>query len=909
MTRFATGRVGLVVWWRHLQNGWSIVTAIGIVIFVVSSAIALGPRILETATGEDLTETIRSASPEQRNIRFGQLTEIGAGAPGRAFSNVEWIGDQLRDDHIPSSVLALVSQQQWLFDSPQFIVGSYPDQIEAQFAPTFRFREQSEIEEHSQLIAGTLPMKRDPELRLEGPDCPEEVSEIEAYEPPEGVLCGLVELPLFETAVSPITAEELGVEIGDRLMLRPDPTALGFRTAAIGVAPVRIVLEISGIIGLDDRGDEFWYGDTLLHQPRTVENSDFRLVFAAGLLGGDQYRPFRDAVHAAGLDFSWRYVLDPDLVEGADPEQLVTDVEKIAPPDTEVFTLLPTLLEDHIAQRRLTLQVWSLILAVFAGAAATVVLTLARGDAIRRRGISALMTDRGASKSQLLALNAGTAVVLTTLAATAGGALGWMAFPSTSSRVPTIGVLLFGLGCVAAITAAGREREAAGRARLVVMSSFLLGLTSLVVALLRRRDSGVGDATSGAFDLTLTVAPVLVVGSVAVLGAWAIGPLARLGARMAEGSRGEAWLIGFRRLGAQQESLRGPLLAVVMAAGLAVLAIVLSTSISASQEESSFQFVGAEYRVEMTIVGIGLPDQLMEGLVELDPDVTFGAVLPFERFIGPSSGFVADLVALDNGPASASAQGPGVDLVGPWNAPHLPGPGDQVRLTAGGFAVPLQVNAHVERVAGFDSTRAVIVIDRASLADATNEAFAAATVAFVGPTVDQSELEALVEDVPAVQLVSRRTQLAEITGDPLSTWTRRGLLTGAIGGVALAIAAAVAAVMVGSPARTRDLSFLTVLGVERRGVVRVAMAELAPLFAATVLFGLVSGVLTARLLGPNLSLKAFADGTASAGVVIDGTSLLITAAALVGALGIALAIVARAMRRLDHAMMLRRGSD
>jgi len=91
--------------------------------------------------------------------------------------------------------------------------------------------------------------------------------------------------------------------------------------------------------------------------------------------------------------------------------------------------------------------------------------------------------------------------------------------------------------------------------------------------------------------------------------------------------------------------------------------------------------------------------------------------------------------------------------------------------------------------------------------------------------------------------------------------------------------------------------------------VRVAMAELAPLFAVTVILGLVSGVLTAQLLGSNLSLKAFADGTVSTGVVVDAVSLLITSAVLMGALGVALAVVARAMGRLDHAMMLRKGSD
>lgn len=919
--RLGLGGVGFVVWWRHFRSSWSILGAIGLVILVVSASVALAPRILQTATADDLTETIRTATPEQRNIRLHRLTEIGAGAPGRAFSNIEWFGDQFRDNHIPPSVVDLVSEQQWLFDSPQFVVGSYPDQIEVRSAPVsttfsrftewrsaFRFREQSGIEEHSRLIAGAMPVLQDPEFRLEGPECPEEVADIEEYEPEDGVECQLAVLPLFQTALSQITADELELDVGDRVMLRPLPSEVGFQTSH-GVDGLRIILELSGIIELDPIDDAFWYGDELLHRPRTFENSDFRFIFGAGLLGGEQYRSFRAAVNGASLDFSWRYLLDADLVEGVDSEQLAIDVEKIAPPDVDVVTLLPELLQDHLAQRRLTLQVWSLIGAVFAAAAAAVVWTLARGDAVRRRSISGLMADRGASSRQLLLLDVATAIVVTGVGVGAGSVIAWAAFADTSSRAPVLAASAFGLLCILAMSIAGRTSMESGRTRLVVMSGFLIILAAVVVVLLRRRDSGVEDAARGAFDLTLTVAPVLVVSSIAVFGSWLVAPLARAGARLAARTRGALWLIGLRRLGAQRDALRGPLLAVAMAAGLAVLAAVVSTSIASSQEEAAEQSVGAEYRVEMTIIDIGLPARLQEQLRELDPEVTFGTVLPFERFIGPSSGFVADLVALDNWSTSLSGDAVSIDLVGVWNASHLPAPGDRVTLTSGAHAVEMDIRQQFDRVAGLEASRAVIVVDRAALAEATNEPFAAPTMALLGDGVDRAALEALIEDVPAIRVVSRRDELAAITDDPLSTWTGRGLLVGLLGGVALAFAAAVAAVMTGSPTRTRDLSLLTVIGLERRGVVRVAMAELAPLFAVTIALGLISGVVTAQLLGPNLSLEAFSGGAVSSGVVVDGWTLLLVSAVLVGALGLALWLVARTTRRLDHAMMLRRGSD
>ncbi len=922
LRRPRAGGVGVVVWWRHFRDGSNILGAIALVILVVSSSIAIAPRLLQTATADDLTETIRSATPEERNIRFHQLTEIGAGAPGRAFSNIEWVGGQLRDNHVPSSVLDLVSEEQWLFDSPQFVIGPYPDQLQVRMGlPTttfsrftewresFRFREQSGIEEHSTLIAGAMPVAQDPEFWLEGQGCPDEVADIEEYEPDDGVECRVVVIPVFQTVVSQITADELGFGIGDRVVLRPLPSELGFQTAATGVVGVRLILELAGIVELDPIEDGYWYGDELLHRPRTFENSDFRFVFGAGLLGGDQYRSFRAAVSGMGLGFSWRYLLDPDLVEGADSEQLAIDVEKIAPPDVEVVTLLPALLEDHLAQRRLTLQVWSLVGAVFAAAAAAVVWTLARADAVRRRSISAMMADRGASRRQLLLLDSGTAIVITVVGVGAGSAIAWAAFTDTSSRAPLLAAGVFGLGCVAAMTIAGRSAGESNRSRLAVMSGSLAVLTIAVVVLLRRRDSGVEGAARGAFDLTLTIAPVLLVASIAVFGAWLVAPLARVGARLAMRTRGALWLVGLRRLGAQRDALRGPLLAVVMAAGLAVLAAVVATSIRESQEAAAQQSVGAENRIEVTLEDIGLPPSLEEQIRALDPDATFGVVLPFERFLGPSSGFVADLVALDNWPTGAAGDGASIDLVGDWSAPHLPGPGDRVTLTSGGHAVEMGVRQQFERLAGLEGSRGVVVMDRTVLAELTNEPFVTPTVAWLSDGVDRADLEALIDGVPAVRLVSRDDTLTAITDDPLSTWTNRGLLVGALGGVALAFAAAVAAVMTGSPMRTRDLSFLTVLGAERGGVVRVAMAELAPLFGVTVALGLASGVVTARLLGRNLSLDAFSGGSVSSGVVVDGWSLLVVGTVLVAALGLALWFVARTTRRLDHAMMLRRGSD
>lgn len=922
------GRLGAFVWWRRLVDARRMMAVVAAVVGAGAVFIAGAPRVLDVATVDDLRHTLTDATPEERNIRFVSRTEIGAGAPGVPFSNIEWIGGRLRDENLPPTVRELIADEQWIFDTPQFVATTYPDAVSSRFPPTFRFRQQSEIDDHLTLIDGSLPMPREPELRLEGADCPD-AGDPATFEPGDGVECEVVEYPIFETAMTEVTASEFGIALGDRIetlgdrqaavdgrplvigdrfMLRPDQTQLGFRSAEFGLGDLRLIVEVSGIIELTPADDEFWYGDVLLHRPRVRENNDFEFVFAAGLLGPEQYRPFRAAAPGVGLDFSWRHLVDPALVEDTDSEQLATDLERISPSDADVVTQLPELLQDHLAQRRLTLQVWSMIALAFSAAATAAIATLARADAVRRSAVEAVQEGRGASRTQLAAADAATAAAVVVAPAAVGAGIAWWAFPAADHADSLVATTLFAV-VGAAVFVGARTEVVVPRARRVLVRVVLVGAATALVALLRRRDTGVDEAVAGQIDPTLMAAPVVLIVAIAVLGTDLLGPAARVMARRGDRSAGPVLFVGLRRVATTVSTIRGPLLSVVMAAALSVVAAVLGSSIDAGLHAAARQRVGAEVRVHSTLPEIPLPADLVEQIHVEGDGVRLGSVLPFQRFEGPRGGFVADLVALDDAGRRGSADDPiGVELVGPWRGSQLPDVGETFALELNGFVVPLTATDRADRRAGIRTGASTVVVDRAAFAAATTDQLAAPDFVLIDDGGAIEQLRALVAGRPAVALSTHGDELDRLAGDPLSTWTRRGLRLAASGGLVLAAIAALAATVIHADDRRRDLGLVTVLGGTRRAVVRIALAELVPTYAAAALLGVVGGVFAVRSLGANLTFEAFSDGAVASGVVVEGRVLAAVVLAIAAVLAIALFTAARAVRRLDHAMMLREGN-
>lgn len=927
-TRAQTGRVGVRAWWRQVVDARWVGVVIASVVLAGAVVVAAAPRVLEVATVDDLRDTLTDATPDERNLRLTSLRHIGAGAPRDPFSNIDWLGGQLRDGTLPESVRPLIAEEWWIFDTPQFTVSTYPDQVFARHPPTFRFRQQNGLDDRMTVIDGALPVARDPEPRLVGADCPE-LDDPSTFEPAADQQCAFIEYPVFETAITALTAAELGTAmgseivelgdrtaaingrplgVGDRFILQPVTTELGFRTSQVDLGNARLIVEIAALVELESSDDEFWFGDELLHRPRIRETNDFEFVFAAGLLGADQYRRFNRALPETSLEFSWRYLIDPDRVETTDSETLVTELEKISPAEAELVTRLPDLLSEHIAQRRLTVQVWSMIGLAFGATAMAAIATLARAQSVRRGEITSLMEARGASRLQLIGVDLLTALGVVGVPVVIGSAIAWRAFPNSDSRASVTAAALFALFGVAVVTLAA-IRSTRSPARRFLARGALVVAAVAVVALLRRRNTGVDAAATGQLDPTLMLAPVLVIAMIAVIGTDLFGPVARLGARLMRRHVGPIWFVGLRRIVASTNTIRAPLFAMVMATALSVLATVLGSSIAASQDLAARQRIGAETRVETLLPQIPLPVDLIEEIDLRHPEAVFATSRVRQRFDGPRSSFVADVIAIEMADQDRPVEERlPATLVGPWDATHLPVVGDDFDLEFGAFVVPMRATNTLDRLPGVRIGAPTVVVDHTLFAEATSDRIAVPDLVLIDDVDAAASLHTLVDGRPGVAISTRVAELERVAGDPLSIWTRRGLLLAAGDGLALALITAVAATVVHAPGRRRDLGLVTVLGGSRADTIRIALTELAPTYLATTLLGVVGGIVSARLLGPNLTFEAFSDGAVSAGVVVEWSAVAVVVIATLIVLAVVLGFAARAVRHLDHAMMLREGN-
>ncbi len=932
--------LGTATWWQQMRSDGRANLVIAVVVFATAFAVALAPRVIEHASRLDLSETVRTATPEQRNLSFEARRQIGAGAPRDPFFNIDVVSRNLRDDHIPPSVSNVLSSDQWVFDTPEFVVSSFPDQLQGPFPTTIQLRYQSGIEDHLRLVEGALPTAQDDIVRLEGPDCPNESltkDQIEAFEPLEDQDCSLVELPLFEVAVTQQTADDMMVAIGELLTLLPSATDLSFQSPEVNIQALRFVLRVSGIIELDDEELEYWYADSSLHRPRITENPDFRFVFAVGLMSPDQYRPFRNAARGVDLDFAWRFLVDPELVDRAEASELAADIERIGPPDVQVVTLLPELLNEHLAQRRLTVQLLSMAAVVFAVAAFAAVWTVAIVDAARRRATTELIVDRGASRSQLAAHALQTGVFIASPAVLTGAVAAVLLLRKTSV-LPSV-LLAVGVGVVTiAIVVVTKLPQRTGREgkrlrlRRLVAEVLLIGLAVAGVVLLRRRATDVASSAANGFDTTLATTPALIALATGVVALRLIGPLAQGLSILANRQRGASWMIGVRRLVDQPRSLRTPILTISIASMVAVFAAVVYSSVADAQEAAAWQTVAGEHRIETANPRLPLPEQVQEAVTSSDGRVAFGSTMRFQRFSGESGDFVADVVALDvaefqalvenspladqvsaalDGVAGAVSESEPLRAVLVGNSEHRERLDESASLMMGRYAIDLQFLSATDHFPGVPSNRQAVLVDRALLTTRTDDRTTAPTVALLG---QPGELDDRVRTVVQQQILpphitSREQRFLALAGDPLSTWTTRSLLWLGVAGLVFAVITSGAAAVLTTTARQRDLGVLAILGHERRSLGRLVAIELLPGITIASILGATAGGAAALLLSDNLSLGAFAIDAGSPSVRLNWWVVLQVVAALAVAVGVTVAVTVRSLRRLDHAMLLRRESQ
>ena len=641
----STGRATLAVlglWFRMVRAEPLLALGAAVVVALAAVLLAGGARLLGQVSTDDLRRATDEGLAEDRTVSHEVDTRIGAGPTGDRFALVDRRGQAFRDRLAPE-VEAVLGPRQFVVESAPFRVSSFPDQDDGPFVLSFRFRHHQDVADQVRLVDGALPGAADPIPLLLGTDCPVDPTAVDRFERDRSRDCREVAVPVHQVALTAQMADDLLVDVGQRVILRPDAVHSDWRFVFGQSLEARIVLEVSGIIELTDQLDDYWYGDPSLHRARVFENADLRLVDGAGLIDPDSYaRLLRDTL-GPPYHYTWRFPVVAERLETDDVGPLLTEADRIESPDGRVVTQLPGLLIDHLAQRTQTVSLLSTVFAgvvALAGAAVWVLTELAMD---RQRASWRLALERGAGRDRLLAASAFHGLAVAVPAAVVGWAVTVAVLPEVPAGIGAGPVVVLAIGTAgatvgAAAVAVGRRTGAGGRvavdrvertrARRLVGDGLVVALAVGAAFLVERRADGGRTEVDGDLDRLLAVTPVVTAMAVAVLTLRLLGPLLTLASAGPQRARGAVAFLGLRRLVDGRRSARSSVLVTVVAIGLAGFGASLATSMARAQEAQRWQAIGAEAELRSAIrAGMTIDRELVEQAGELGP-MAVGAEFP-----------------------------------------------------------------------------------------------------------------------------------------------------------------------------------------------------------------------------------------------------------------------------------------
>lgn len=941
--RFGSLTLGARVLWRQLMGAPAAVTAIFVATLLTALFVTAAPRILERVSADDLRESLIEAAPEQRNLRAETSARMGAGPIDDPFSHVRDRGEDILQTGFPSAVRSIVANTRYLVESAQFQVSSFPDRVSGPFPTFFRFRYQEGVEDETTLIAGAMPARREPIAMLVGEQCPDDRLATEGFEPVPEVDCAVVDIPVFEAAITADTAEAMMLGVGDHVTLTPDTQDRLWAAAAI-TQRVSYILAISGIVELSDVTEETWFADPYLHRPRIMENADFRLIFATGLMDPDSYGRMLTEIDFASLDYTWRYFVDPDLVDATEASRLRAEVDKIIPPNEEsVITLLPSLLTEHLERRALAVRLMSIAVASLVFAAVGVVLVLAALVAERQVGATVLIRDRGASSGQLTLTSVYTGLLLVVPAALIGFLVTAVLVDDTGTQAPGRGAAALAAGGTAAVAVAsspyifrrlGALRRpgtppSASSGRRMVLEVFVLVAAAASVALLRRRGSSDAPA-SLEIDPLLAMAPAVVGLAVGMVAIRLIAPLMRVMSGLAAKGRALVAFIGLRRLVALPAAGRAPTLVILVAVAVAIFSSVVRASIAEGQESHTWQVVGADFRIDAHGPGVPLPQAVdpevlaagspwAEAALLLDVDVLGADHAPGVLVLAVDADAYREVVttpAVDleglQALAAWSGDGPLPVLVSVhWSVEETPPVGGEFVLGMGAVDPTVGVVGVVDQFPSLPVGAPFVIVDLAGLRRAGGDLALPATTFYLrSPESATERIATSLEGMDILARLSSRHQVEDdLAGNPFALWVDRGLAVAFYLGVIFAMAAAVSLLAVTAARRRRDLGFLRILGLHPKQATAITALEQMPPVLVATLVGAATGAVVARLLAPALDIDSFTGGLLLAAIVVDPVAIAAATGLIMAVLGAAVAMFVAVTRVEDYGRLLKVGDE
>ena len=913
MTRLRRALAGLALVRARLRPDLVPLLLVAVLVALTAGLAAALPRLFAASADAALRHAAATAHSLSRNLEFAQDGHLSP-LPGDPLGAIAAEGAELRAQ-LPPSVAELVVTQTDGFEASEQLVADAPDRVPI---TQLTLAHQVGIDELITYVEGRPPTGTTERVTLEDRLDPAEV-------PFEAIA--------YEAAVSTATFDMLRLEIGDRLLIAPQPEQGGF--GGVGNANLGYSLvDIVGRYDVRDPDDPRWFDDSSLQVPN-VEPISIELVIyhATALVAADAYATLggpQPASSTVDLDlpfrYLWRFTVDPARLDSAGIDGFLDELARLraAFPFAGVTfgSGAPSLQTDldgvgarYLAQRRTAEGVLLTAALGPAGAGAGAVLLVALLVLRRRRTAIALVRGRGASSVQVLGGQLAEALLVALPAALAGAGVAALLVPGGSSAADGAGLrealgigVLVALGAVAAFAIAAwplaraanlptTERpptrptlgRLVGEVALVVLAA--IAVTTLLGRGLRSTDA------ERVVDPLLAAAPSLVaLAGAVVLLRLAPVPIAGL-ARVAARGRGLVGALATRTATRQPFASSVPLVVVVLATSLAAFGAVVLGSLDRAQARASWLEVGADVRVD-TLGGQSVPPNLWDGLPDAERPAAVAEVASLTATLRGESvrPIRATLVAVGVAEHAAVVAGSPIDdvsfdalrvddLAGIGSAERpLPAfvssdlvergdaaPGSVLLLAASGRDVVIRVVGVLDGVPGLVDQPRQLVLPLDGMRAALPERTLPAEQLLVrlGPATEDAVDAAAAADATVLDVEHRSTRAAALAGAPLVTTIRGGIAL-ALGIAILYAALALAAGLVlAVAARRRQLTILRTLGLARADVGRLVVLEHLPLVLLAVVGGLGLGAAAGVLLVPALGLTAF---TGSAGT---GTGLTI----------------------------------
>jgi len=694
---------GLGLWRRVVRTR----PAGALAIFAVTLAAALlvtgGARLLDRVSTDDLVDAIESAEPRAANIQYVTDGRFGVGSVAEPLSRIRDRGQEIFDDELTTPIQDIIVDQQFVIESPPFRVSSYPDQDEGPFTRTLRIRFQSELDDHLTVVDGRAPGERALRSVLIGDECPPDMSAVDEFlaaagtDPaPEPLDCRVTDVPVYQVAMTAQTAADLMVDVGDTVVLRPEPTHPRWAFVRAEFLSRVILVEVVGIIELSDPSDDYWFGDDALHRPRIIENPDFRLIFASAVTPPVDYRPMVRDIQDVHFDFAWRYIVDPARIDQTEAADLAAEIDKLGSNEDQVITLLPEIINQHLVERTLTVGLMSTAFAgvLVVSAAATFVLASLAAD--RQHHSLRLLLDRGIGRGGLRWTGLWHGLVVSVPAVVAALAVvGQWVEQAPWSRPMAAGGLV-AVGVVGSVVAAvwlatdraakgtvsgprsvprsgtihdlvADESQVAAARRLVRDAALLLTAVGAVVLVRRRAEFGVGAAStvggdgnragggslaavagSGVdLDLLMAMAPPVIGLAAGVLTIRLLSPLFQLLAGLGGRMRGAVLFVAFRRVVSQGRAARSAVMIVVLAVGMAGFATTTRAAVAEAQRVNGWQIVGADLALRGSTLDAPVPAEAAKEVEAFAASTVAGFQQPLTKLSVPPDLPPTELLAVE----------------------------------------------------------------------------------------------------------------------------------------------------------------------------------------------------------------------------------------------------------------------